>query len=716
MTKLLVVDDSQQNLYMLQVLLSTNGFEVELASNGAEALERARRTPPNMIISDILMPVMDGFTLCRAWKEDERLQQIPFVFYTATYTDPRDEDFALSLGATRFIIKPAEPDKFLALLRETIAAHEAGKLAAPRQPIAEAQYYKEYNVALIRKLEDKVRQLEEANRALERDIVERKLAEEALTYERNLLRALMDNTPDHIYFKDSDSRFIRINKAQADVFGISDPTQAIGKTDFDFFTEQHARPAYENEQEIMKTGRPLVNVEEKETWPDGRVTWVSTTKVPLRDLNGQIIGTFGISRDIAERKRTEEALRASEDKFKYVFDHSIIGKSITQPSGEISVNQAFCEMLGYTPEELRNQKWQDITHPDDMELTQRVVDALLVGEQASVRFSKRYLHKNGSVVWADVSSSLRRDQEGKPLYFMTTVSDITERKRADAERERLMTELAWKNNELEQLVYVTSHDLRSPLVNVHGFSQELRHAVQDLAALLQSPEVPEHLRKKAAALVENDLQEDLHYILISIAKMDVLLSGLLKLSRLGRIVLTITTLDLNTLIANVLTTFEFHIQAAGVKLEVGELPSCTGDATQIYQVFSNLLDNALKYRDPNRTGVIKIWGSQAADQSIYCIEDNGIGIAPEYHPKIFEIFHRLNPNQIPGEGLGLTIARRILERQGGKIWMESEPGKGSKFYVELPGGERNSTSPRPLSKGEGRLPPLRGGQGRGDKE
>src|SRR5512137_1297157 len=134
MTKLLVVDDEHQNLYMLQVLLSANGFDVELASNGAEALELARRAPPDMIISDILMPVMDGFTLCRAWKEDERLKQIPFVFYTATYTAPRDEDFARSLGAARFIVKPVEPDKLLVLLRETIAAHEAGKLAVPRQP------------------------------------------------------------------------------------------------------------------------------------------------------------------------------------------------------------------------------------------------------------------------------------------------------------------------------------------------------------------------------------------------------------------------------------------------------------------------------------------------------------------------------------------------------------------------------------------------------
>jgi PAS domain S-box-containing protein len=395
---------------------------------------------------------------------------------------------------------------------------------------------------------------------LESEIAERKRAEEALAYERDLLHTLMDNLPDAIYFKDADSRFTRINKAQAERFGLSDPAQAVDKTDFDFFTAEHAQPAYDDEQEIIRSGQPLVGIEEKETWPDGWETWVSTTKLPLRDNQGHIIGTFGVSRDITKRKRAEE------------------------------------------------------------------------------------------------------------------------------ERERLNAELTQRNKELEQIVYVTSHDLRSPLVNVQGFSKELQHAVQDLTALLQSPDVPEHIRQKAAALVENDLQEDLRYILVSIAKMDVLLSGLLKLSRLGRAALTITTLDMNKLIMNMRNTFEFQIQEAGVHFEVSELPLCQGDATQINQVLSNLLGNALKYLDPNRPGTIKIYGYQEYEQSIYCVEDNGIGIAPEHQDKIFELFHRLNPDQSSGEGLGLTIVRRILERHGGRVWVESEPGKGSKFYVSLPGG------------------------------
>jgi PAS domain S-box-containing protein len=140
------------------------------------------------------------------------------------------------------------------------------------------------------------------------DITERKRAEEALAHERDLLHTLMDNLPDAIYFKDADGRFTRINKAQAERFGLSDPAQAVDKTDFDFFTAGHAQPAYDDEQEIIRSGQPLVGKEEKETWPDGRQTWVSTTKLPLRDNQGHMIGTFGVSRDITERKRAEEEI------------------------------------------------------------------------------------------------------------------------------------------------------------------------------------------------------------------------------------------------------------------------------------------------------------------------------------------------------------------------------------------------------------------------
>jgi len=179
MEKILIVDDNEQNLYMLHVLLQASGYQIETAANGQEALDKARVTPPDMIISDILMPVMDGFTLCRKWKKDDMLKSIPFVFYTATYTDSRDEEFALRLGAERFIRKPMEPEVFVGMLREVTEQHKAGQLVAKREAVAEeAVYLKLYNETLIRKLEGKMEQLEQVNQSLEKDITERKRAEE----------------------------------------------------------------------------------------------------------------------------------------------------------------------------------------------------------------------------------------------------------------------------------------------------------------------------------------------------------------------------------------------------------------------------------------------------------------------------------------------------------------------------------------------------------
>ncbi len=167
MTTILIVDDKPENRYLLEVTLKGHGYSVQCAENGAEALEIAQKSPPGMIIADVLMPVMDGFTLCRLCKQDPQLERIPFVFYTATYTDPRDEEFALNLGANQFIIKPMEPQQFMRIIEDVLAKYDAGRLASRiPQDYQEEVYLKEYNATLIRKLENKMADLEEANLAL----------------------------------------------------------------------------------------------------------------------------------------------------------------------------------------------------------------------------------------------------------------------------------------------------------------------------------------------------------------------------------------------------------------------------------------------------------------------------------------------------------------------------------------------------------------------
>jgi signal transduction histidine kinase len=254
----------------------------------------------------------------------------------------------------------------------------------------------------------------------------------------------------------------------------------------------------------------------------------------------------------------------------------------------------------------------------------------------------------------------------------------------ERKRKHLYGALLDKNSELEQILYVTSHDLRSPLVNIQGFSSELEKGIERTRKLLESQDVGTGTREEFVKIEEEDIKDSIAFINTSIKKMDSLLSGLLRLSRVGRAILTITTIDMNILIRNVLDTMEYRIKDLGFKTEVDLLPGCIGDEVQINQIFSNLIDNALKYRDPEKKGIIKITGNKKDDVAVYCVNDNGIGIKKEHQKKIFEIFYRLNYNDEAGEGLGLTIINKILTKNGGKIRVVSEYGKGSKFYVSLP--------------------------------
>jgi signal transduction histidine kinase len=269
--------------------------------------------------------------------------------------------------------------------------------------------------------------------------------------------------------------------------------------------------------------------------------------------------------------------------------------------------------------------------------------------------------------------------------FNTMLSHI---QKATDEREGLLRTLASKNEELESIVFISSHDLRSPLVNIQGFSGELGYSCKEIVGIIDQSDASVEVKGKLNAIMRDDITVSLEYITNSTARMDVLIKGLLKLSRLGRAGMDMKRLDVNKIMAEIVSSMNYQINKKGVEIIIEHLPHCLGDESQINQVFTNLLSNAVKYLDEGRGGKINISGCKDENTCVYCVRDNGIGMENKYCEIIFDIFHRLNPmDSAGGEGLGLTIVKRILARHDGRIWADSEPGKGSNFYVQLPAGE-----------------------------
>lgn len=380
----------------------------------------------------------------------------------------------------------------------------------------------------------------------------------------------------------------------------------------------------------------------------------------------------------AKRKKAERALQRLATVVK------ISNDAITVQDFEGSIiewNHGAEKMYGWSTKEALTMNVRDMMPLNRREEALDLINKIRRGESVE-SFETQRITKDRRLLDVWLTAARLVDEKGKS-FIAVIERDITARKQAETEQKRLSRELLQKNREFEQMLYVTSHDLRSPLVNVQGFSKEIDLSIQQLISVIRSDKLPESLRKKCISLIEDDIKPSIGYIHTSVSKMDALLSGLLKLSRLGRQQIKIKKLPMNKVVSEVIKTFEYIIKEKGIKLEITKLPPCMGDELQVNQVFSNLLGNALKFLHPTRKGIISISGRKEEDHSIYSIKDNGIGITPVHKEKIFELFHKLDPSQ-PGEGLGLATVRKILEKHSGNIRLESKPDAGSTFIISLP--------------------------------
>ena len=391
-------------------------------------------------------------------------------------------------------------------------------------------------------------------------------------------------------------------------------------------------------------------------------------------------------------QKAEDATRALEARFQTVMNgvnDGLYDYNIT--AGSIYYSPTYKAMLGYKDNEFPNtlEMSHKLIHPDDLATTLEKVQQFINGDSLNYSNIFRMQHKDESWIWIHSRGVGFRDETGKIVRLIGTHTDITEHKN----REEELTQL---NNEMETFTYITSHDLRAPLVNLKGFANEMDRAIQRVHPIVKRMELTLNEEEKMIVResFEQDIPESLRFIEQSVERMDALTTAVLDLSRIGKREYRFEPVDMNVLVRRCLDTLAYEIAQKNIQVDCSDLPNITSDALALEQVCSNILDNAVKYLDPNRPMRITISSRQTGNDVIFSFEDNGRGIAPLDRDKVFQIFRRArNTNDVRGMGMGMTYVQATLRRLGGNIWFESTPGSGTTFHFNLPKSARARSKP-----------------------
>ena len=392
-----------------------------------------------------------------------------------------------------------------------------------------------------------------------------------------------------------------------------------------------------------------------------------------------LLGDLGFALDklaaVQQRAEAEQALHDSEERFRAAFDRAVSAKSMATPDGHlVRVNEAYCRMMGYSEGELEGTSFFELTHPEDRSGTAAFIGSMLAGAVAGHREEKRYLHKDGHVVWGDMATALIRDAAGTPRYFVADLVDITERKALELALQRLNQDLELRveertrqleaaNQDLETFAYGVSHDLRAPLRSLAGFSELLTTPGMDL---------PEATRR--------DFLQRIH---ASALRMSRIIDDLLRLARVGYDDLNRVPLDLASLARKVFTRLQEGDPARRVELALSGPIMVQADARLVQVLVVNLLENAWKFTAREAQARIAIGRDPAQGNAVF-VQDNGVGFPMAQAGRIFAPFQRLHKaTEFPGTGIGLALADRVVRRHGGRIWAQSEPGQGATIFFTL---------------------------------
>jgi PAS domain S-box-containing protein len=507
---------------------------------------------------------------------------------------------------------------------------------------------------------------------------ERIKADEALREREAFLASIIENIPDMIFTKDArELRFTRFNRAGEELLGYS-REDMLGKSDYDFFSREQADFFTKKDRQVLASGQ-LYDIPEEPINTRNGARILHTKKIPIMDSDGKPAFLLGISEDITERKQAEQVVRQSEEALKVAQRIAHLGNwHMDLATNEVYWSEELYRMYGFDsslPPPPYDESMKLFVPESWERLSSSIARAVETG--APYELELELIPKEGGTRWMLARGELVRDEQGKPVMVRGVAMDITTRKRAEQEIRTLNQELEQRvaerteqleaaNKELESFSYSVSHDLRTPLRAIDGFSHIL---LDDYADKL-----------------DDEGKRLLNVVRDNTGRMGQLIDDILQFSRTGRLELVFSEIDMERLAREAAEELKPAIAAGSkLQLEIAALPRAQGDRAMMHQVFVNLLSNAIKFSRTRETPAIRVGASVKPEETIYYVQDNGVGFDMQYSNKLFGVFQRLHSmNEFEGTGIGLAIVKRIITRHGGRVWAEGKVNEGAALYFALP--------------------------------
>ncbi len=637
--RILIADDSAALRRMTAHALAPAGFEIVEAENGAACLQLAQAQRPDLILLDVMMPDMDGVETCRRLKADPATADIPVILLSNFSTGTLEQATGLEVGADGYIARPISN-------REMVARVEAR--------------------LRVKRAEDALRA---TSAQLQAALAARQAAEDALRGSVQQYRELVDLAQEGIWAIDADARTTYVNPRMAEMLGYT-AEEMLGRPLYDFADATGQQTIIRNlerrkqgirEQHdfrfVPKAGPPIE-------------TLVSTT--PLLDANGAYTGAIAVITDVTERQHAEARLQRERKLLFTLIDNMPDFIYVKDAEARFLIaNRTLVRLVGAAgPADLLGKSDADFFSPD---LAERYIAddlAVIRSGQPLIGREEPALTPSGARGWQITTKAPLRDEAGQVIGLVGIGRDITARKQAADERQELLTQLARSNADLQQFAYIASHDLQEPL-----------HMVASFLGLL---------KERYGGQLDRDADEFIGFAVDGAERMQRLIDDLLEYSRFSTRRQPFALTDCNQIFQETLCGLQLAIADAVATVTSDPLPMVVADRSQMGELLLNLIGNALKYHG-DRPPVVHVAAHETFEVSEtlkvweFAVRDNGIGIAPVDQGRIFGMFQRLHSrSEYEGTGIGLAVCKKIVERYGGRIWVESQVGQGSTFYFTMP--------------------------------